>query len=147
VKAVLDTNILIRAHKSSKGQARRLLIRLVERGQRLVISNPMIVEVTRLLRYPRFQSIYGLTEADLLEYAQFLQSIADIVLIAGAYSAPLRDPSDLVVMQTAERGRVDVLCSNDLDFHEPGMVAFCAAREIEVCDEATLLARLSTLAS
>jgi len=45
-------------------------------------------------------------------------------------------------MQTAERGEADVLCSNDGDFHDAGIVAFCAARGIEVCDEATLLARL-----
>jgi len=44
--------------------------------------------------------------------------------------------------QTAERGEADLLCSEDGDFHEPGIVAFCGARGIEVCREAALLSRL-----
>jgi hypothetical protein len=34
----------------------------------------MVAEVTRVLRYPHFQNLYGLSEADLLEYTQFLKS-------------------------------------------------------------------------
>lgn len=58
------------------------------------------------------------------------------------YHAPLRDPNDLDVMQTAERGDADVLCSNDGDFHDTGIITFCRSRGIDVCHEVTLLARL-----
>jgi predicted nuclease of predicted toxin-antitoxin system len=48
------------------------------------------------------------------------------------YQSPLlRDPNDLDVMQTAERGEADILCSNDSDFHEPGIVLSYAALGIE----------------
>lgn len=120
---------------------------MLESGHRLVVSNELVAEVIRVLRNPKFQHLFSLTDAELLEYAQLLQGLAEVVMLDGRYVAPLRDPSDLVVLQTAERGRADVLCSNDGDFHDPAVVAFCAARGIEVCDEAALLARLSAVAS
>ena len=65
---------------------------------------------------------------ELYEYAQFLQEGMPKVVLQHPYHAPLRDPNDLDVMQTAERGEADVLCSNDRDFHEAGIVTFCTAR-------------------
>ena len=58
------------------------------------------------------------------------------------YHAPLRDPTDLVVMQTAERGDADILCTHDSDFYEREILSYCAARGIEVCGEAALIERL-----
>ena len=115
---------------------------LIGRDHQLVLSNEMIVEVTRVLRYPRLQEMYRLTDADLLEYTQFLQSFASLVTLDSGYAAPLRDPADLVVLQTAERGEADILCTTDGDFHDPVVAAFCAQRGIEVCGELSLLDRL-----
>jgi predicted nucleic acid-binding protein len=49
-------------------------------------------------------------------YRQFLQSIADLVILDSRYGAPLRDPNDLIVLQTADRGEADVPCTRDDDF-------------------------------
>ena len=69
----------------------------------------MISEAVRVLRYPEFQAFYGLTESDLLEYTQFLQSVSDVVILDPQYRAPfLRDPNDADVVQTAERGEADI---------------------------------------
>jgi predicted nucleic acid-binding protein len=54
----------------------------------------ILAEVTKVLRYPRFQALYGLTESDLLNYIQFLQSISHVVNLDPQYHAPLRDPND-----------------------------------------------------
>jgi predicted nuclease of predicted toxin-antitoxin system len=83
------------------------------------------------------------SELDLLEYSQFLQSVSDLVILDPLYRAPLRDPSDLVVLQTADRGLADVLCTSDSDFRDPAVVAFCGAKGIVVCDEVSLLTRLA----
>jgi len=115
---------------------------LLQRGHHLITSNEMLAEVTKVLRYPKFQALYGLTEADLLEYTQFLQSVSHIVILDAQYHAPLRDSNDLIVLQTAERGEADILCTHDGDFYDQTILSYCAARGIEVCDEATLLGRL-----
>ena len=103
----------------------------------------MLAEATRVPRYPRFQALHGLSDADLLDYIQFLQSISHLVVPDPQYRAPLRDPNDLIVLQTAERGEADILCTGDGDFYDPIILSYCAARGIEVCDESTLLERLA----
>ena len=86
--------------------------------------------------------MYGLTDADLLDYTQFLQSISHLVTLDPQYRAPLRDPSDLIVLQTAERDEADILCTDDGAFYDPIILSYCAARGIEVCNEQTLLESL-----
>lgn len=111
-------------------------------GHHLIISNEIVVEVIKVLRYPRFQTFYHLTESDLLEYAQFLQSASQVVILDPQYVAPLRDPNDLIIMQTAERGEADILCTHDRDFYDRKTLSYCAALGIEVCDERTLFLQL-----
>jgi len=119
----------------------RLLGNLLKDPHTLILSNEIVVEVIRVLRYPKFQLLYGLSESELFEYGQFLQSVADVVVLDSRYSAPLRDANDLAVLQTADRG--DALCTSDRDFYDPAVISFCGARGIGVCDEVSLLARLT----
>ena len=142
MRVVLDTNVLIRAHARTHTLARRLLNEIIGRGHRLILSNEIIAEVVRVLRYPKFQDLYGLTDAELLEYAQFLQSVADLAVLDIRYASPLRDPEDMAVLQTAERGAADVLCTHDADFYDTAVLSFCSELGIIVCDEVTLAARL-----
>lgn len=145
MRIVPDATVLIRAHNRSRGLARRLLHEILTGGHRLVLSNEMIAEVIRVLRYPHFQNLYGLSDSDLLDYAQFLQTVADIVILDPQYRAPfLRDPNDTDVLQTAERGEADILCTNDGDFFDEAVLSFCAARGIAVCTEKTLIEKIGT---
>jgi predicted nucleic acid-binding protein len=75
--------------------------------------------VTRVLRYPKFQELYGLTDSDLLDYMQFLQSVSQAVILDPHYRAPMRDPADLPVLQTAESGEADILCSTPMPTTRP----------------------------
>jgi predicted nucleic acid-binding protein len=76
---------------------------LLEGRHTLLLSNEIIVETIKVLRYPRLQTLHALTDDHLYDYAQFLQKVAEIVVIGHPYHAPLRDANDLDVMQTAER--------------------------------------------
>ena len=142
MRIALDATVLVRAHPRSRSTGRKVLNAVLEGHHSLLLSNELIAETTRVLRYPRLQKLYALTEDELYDYAQFLQKVCQKVVLDQPYHAPLRDPNDLDVMQTAERGDADVLCSNDADFHDTAIIAFCAARGIDVCHEAALLARL-----
>jgi len=143
LRIVLDATVLVRAHPRSHSTGRKLLNAVLEGGHTLLLSNKMLAETTRVLRYPRLQKLYALSDDELYDYAQFLREVSEMVVLDQPYQAPLRDPNDLDVMQTAERGDADVLCSNDADFHDASMITFCAARGIYVCHEATLLTRLA----
>ncbi len=63
MKIVLDTTILVRAHEHSHGLARELLITVVDGKHTLLLSNEMLHELARVLRYPRLQAFYHLEEA------------------------------------------------------------------------------------
>ena len=116
---------------------------LIDAQHTLVLSNEIIGETIRVLRYPRLQRRFGLTEAELYDYTQFLQQASQIVVLRQPFVAMLRDPADLHVLQTAEHGAADVLCTNDDDFHEPVILGYCASRGIEVYREEVLLARVT----
>lgn len=138
-----DANVLVRAHPRSRSTGRKLIIALIEGGHTLVLSNEIIDETVRVLRYPKLQKRFALTDEELYDYAQFLRQVAQIVILSQPYNAPLRDACDLHVLQTAEHGEADVLCTSDKDFHDdPNVIGYCADRGIEVLYEDDLLMRL-----
>ena len=62
MKIVLDTTILVRANEHSHGLARELLTNIVESKHTLLLSNEMLHELAKVLRYPRLQAFYDLPE-------------------------------------------------------------------------------------
>jgi len=66
VRLVLDVNILVRANDRTAGLARELLRELLRQRWTILISGEMLVELARVLRYPRLRARYNLTEADLI---------------------------------------------------------------------------------
>ena len=52
MRIVPDTAVPVRGHGSSKGLARDLLIGIVESNHTLLLSNEMLYELAKVLRYP-----------------------------------------------------------------------------------------------
>jgi putative PIN family toxin of toxin-antitoxin system len=113
VRIVLDTAILVRGHGGSPGLARGLLIGIVESDHILLLSNEMLYELARVLRYPRMLALHGLSEKRIYDYVGFLREAAEIVIPNPLLITPIRDVNDTIVMQTAVIGEADVLCTND----------------------------------
>ena len=109
MRITLDATVLVRAHPRSRSTGRKVLSAVLEGHHTLLLSNEIIIETTRVLRYLRLQKFYALTDDELYDYAQFLQEVSQMVVLGHPYVAPLRDPNDLDVMQTAERGDADAL--------------------------------------
>jgi predicted nucleic acid-binding protein len=80
VRIILDTAILVRGHGSSQGLARDLLIGIVESDHILLLSNEMLYELARVLRYPRMLALHGLSEKRIYDYVGFLREAAEIVV-------------------------------------------------------------------
>lgn len=102
----------------------------------------MLVELAAALRYPRLQALYGMTEEQVNTYIQFLQGISEFVRVDPGLRVPIRDPKDIVVLQTAVSGDADVLCTLDRDFYASITLAFCAIMGIEVCSDLELLGKI-----
>jgi len=142
VKIVLDTTILVRANERSQGLARELLTNIVESEHRLLLSNEMLHELAKVLRYPRLREFYGLTEDMVFEYVKFLRRCSEIVTLDPLLIVPIRDVNDIIVMQTAIIGEADILCTKDEDFFEDPASEYLRKVDVAVLDDITLMHRL-----
>ncbi len=142
MRIVLDSNILVRAFVSSRGLAHDLLLVILASDHTLILSNEMLSEVARVLRYPRLMVVHGENEESIYDFTGWLRDTAEIVALDPLARAPIRDRNDIFVLQTALNGEADVLCSCDRDFFEPPASIFLASCGIEVLTDAQLMRRL-----
>ena len=142
MKIVLDNTILVRANEHAHGLGREVLTTLVESRHVLLLSNEMLHELARVLRYPRLQEFYGLTEDLVYDYVAFLRRSAEVVTLNPLLTAPIRDVNDVIVVQTAIIGEADIICTNDADFFEKPITEYLAKFEISVLDDMALIRRL-----
>ena len=142
MKIVLDTTILVRANEHSHGLARELLLNVVESKHTLLLSNEMLHELARVLRYPRLQAFYDLTENLVFDYVNFLHQASELVELNPLVASPIRDVNDTIVMQTAIIGEADILCTKDSDFFEDPAREYLSKLGIAVLDDISLIHRL-----
>jgi len=110
LKITLDSTILVRAFDDTGGLARCLLSTILDGNHGLVLSSEILAETSRVLRYPRMQARHGMPESRIYEYVMFLQAAAMMVRPDPMLVAPIRDPNDIVVVQTAMIGGADAIC-------------------------------------
>ena len=126
----------------SNGLGRDLLIKIVESEHILLLSNEMLYELARVLRYPRLQMFYDLSENLVFDYVNFLRRSSELVTLDPLVSAPIRDVNDVIVMQTAIIGEADILCTKDDDFFEKPASEYLSKLGIAVLDDISLMHRL-----
>jgi putative PIN family toxin of toxin-antitoxin system len=139
VKIVLDTTILVRANEHAYGLAREILLRVIDSEHRLVLSNEMLHELARVLRYPRLQAFYELSESLVYDYVGLLRRSSEIVALNPLVMTPIRDVYDVIVMQTAIIGEAEILCTKDEDFFETPAVEYLDKMGIAVVDDVALM--------
>jgi len=142
VKITLDSTILVRAFIDSGGLARRLLLRIVEGNHVLVLSSEILAETSRVLRYPRMRARHRMSDKRIYDYVMFLKSVATMVQPDPILLAPIRDPNDIVVLQTAIAGGAEAICTTDEDFFSSPASEFLQSARILVFTDAELMTRL-----
>jgi putative PIN family toxin of toxin-antitoxin system len=139
MRITLDTAILVRTNVKATGPAKELLKTIERSGSVLVLSAFLIREVGRVLKYPRIQSVYQLTDADIQEHIEYLESLGEIVAPAEGPPIVLKCPDDDPVVYTALAGAADVICTVDRHFYEPNVLQFCSRYGIRIMDDVELL--------
>lgn len=142
MRIVLDSNILVRSFVRSHGLAHELLLVILASEHSLILSSEMLVEVARVLRYPRLVAVHGESEEAIYNFTGWLRDAAEVIVLNPLTTAPIRDRNDIFVLQTALRGEADVLCTGDQDFFEPPASIFLASIGIAVLTDAQLMRRL-----
>lgn len=113
-RAVVDTNILIRALIKPRGTVGPVLTRLAAAEYTLVYSQPLLDELFEKLALPRIRDKYALDES-------VLETVLALLSLRGELVKPVRtvqvcrDPDDDALIEAALAGNAEYLVTGDQD--------------------------------
>jgi predicted nucleic acid-binding protein len=147
MRILLDSNILARAAGPVLGLARELVQRLTHHDHELLLSPFLVAELVRALRYERVRRIHGFSEDEIDQFVTDLVLVAVMVVPRDSNSIEgLADPDDVLVVQAAIEGQVEVLCTLDRHLHQGKVVEYCRSRGVEILTDVELITRLRSIA-
>ena len=115
IRAVLDTNQYVSMAIKAGGTADRLLTAWREERFVLLLSPPILEEISRVLQSPRLRRLIRLTAAELDGLIESLLLDAELTPGRLAVHVITRDPSDNMFLACAVEGRADYIVSGDED--------------------------------
>lgn len=116
MRAVLDTNVLIRALLKPSGTVAPVLGNLRQGTFVALYSSDLLQEIIEVLGRPRFRTKYGIQSQD-------VEALVVLLILRGEEVIPrrkievCRDPKDNKVLEAAVEGRADAIVSGDEDLH------------------------------
>lgn len=121
-----------------------MLKRLQEETHVLLVSDFILEEIDRVLRYPRLQSRWGMSDGEIREFVADLRENGELVTFDNDESIgpTLSDPDDHWIVRTAVEGRADVLCTLDRHLRTLEVRGYCESRGITILTDVELLDRL-----
>lgn len=119
IRAVVDTNILVRAAIKPLGTVGPVLGHLSNGDYVVLYSEPILTELVDVLNRPRIRDKYGLAPED-------IETVLGLVLLRGEAVVPkrritiCRDPKDNMFLEAAADGNADMIVSGDDDLLDLG---------------------------
>jgi predicted nucleic acid-binding protein len=114
IDAVVDTNVLVAAFRSSLGASYRLLQTIERRQWRPVISPALALEYEAVLK--RGIGATGFSLVDIDDFIEYLCSRARLVQIYFRWRPTLPDPDDDRILEIAVRTGSPIVTFNVRDF-------------------------------
>jgi len=115
MRVVLDTNILMSGLMLPDSIPGRILQAWRNAHFDLVLSEPMLKEITRVLNYPKIQKRLQWDQHQIEQYVLLLRFKTDIVSLEGVDAHVPTDPNDNMVLATLLASQADYLISGDSD--------------------------------
>jgi uncharacterized protein len=114
MRAVVDTNILVRALIKPQGSVGPILLRLRHGEYTVLYTQALLEELVDVLNRPRIRRKYQLTGED-IETAVTLILLRGEAVMPERRIAACRDPKDDKFLEAAVAGQADVIVSGDED--------------------------------
>lgn len=114
IRAVIDTNILIRAAISPRGTVGPIARRLREGAYRLIISEWLFDELIEKLNEPRIGRKYNLDEEAIKDFVAELAASSEPATPSRQISV-CRDEDDNHVLEAAVAGQAEYIVTGDED--------------------------------
>jgi len=115
MKVVLDTNIFLSGLMLPESQPWKILSAWRSSSFELVLSEPMLIEITRVLAYPKIRKRIGWSDEDIEHFISLLRFKAEIVNIDGVEAVVPRDADDTAVLAALIASHAACLVSGDKD--------------------------------
>jgi uncharacterized protein len=109
LRVVLDTNVYISAFTRSRGPSFQTWIAARNRHYHLLISPPIIREITGVLRREKFHT----QEQDIADLVKLIAKVAEIVLPTLTLEVVREDPPDNRILECAVEGRANLIVSGN----------------------------------
>lgn len=114
MRAVVDTNVLVRALIMPHGTVGPVLLRLRQGDYTLLYAQSLLEELVDVLNRPRIRHKYKLTEEDIQTVVRLILLRGEAVTLERRITA-CRDPKDDKFLEVAVAGKADVIVSGDED--------------------------------
>ncbi len=121
---LVDTNVWVSAFINRKGYPARVKEKFINHEFDIVISTPLLQELSDVLRRPRIKDLYKITNEEIALFIEILTGTGYKVFLANDISL-CRDDKDNMVLETAIKGGADYLVTRDDDIK----------RDIELIEE------------
>jgi uncharacterized protein len=114
MRAVVDTNILVRALIKPQGTVGPVLRQFRDGEYRLLYSETLLAELVDVLSRPRIRDKYGIGTDDVATVLALIDLRGELIVPRRRITV-CRDPKDNQVLEAATAGRADVIVSGDDD--------------------------------
>jgi putative PIN family toxin of toxin-antitoxin system len=142
VRVAVDTNLTVSAMINPAGFPARVMAAFAAGRFTLETSEPLLEELGVKLCLPRIRRRTGLTPGQVADLTDAMRELAEVVAVTGEVKL-CRDPNDDRVIETALKGRADVLVSRDEDLtRAPEVWAALGPAGVRVLTVARFLAEL-----
>lgn len=113
IRAVLDANVIVSGVLSEKGNPGKILEAWRQKRFELVVSEAILAEIARVLRYPRIAKRHRWSESSIAALIEDLRGLA--ILTPGQVKLAIvkEDPSDDRYLECALEGEADYVVSGD----------------------------------
>jgi uncharacterized protein len=129
---VIDTNVWVSAFLNRKGFPARIKDAWVNGEFEVVLSSPLLQEISDVLHRPRIKDKYGLTEDEITQFIELLLRRAVLVAIGGKLTL-CRDERDNMFLETAIAAGAEYLVSRDHDLKgDSELITVMRAKGVEV---------------
>jgi len=115
MKVILDTNIFLSGLMLPESQPGKILSAWQRSAFDLVLSEPMLTEITRVLAYPKIRKRIDWSDEEIDHYISLLRFKAEIVNIDDVDAVVPRDADDAPVLAALIASHADCLVSGDQD--------------------------------
>lgn len=96
----------------------RIIAAWRKRNFYLVVSEPMLEEIARVLAYPKIRKRLGWDDEHISRYIGLMRFEAEVVSIAGVEANVPADPNDNHLLASLIASKADWLITGDSDFDE-----------------------------